>query len=155
MAALFPFEVHTPYRLFYSGQTEAVVLTLIDGEAAVYAGHAAFTAPVIPCVLKIKGKDGVWKTAFTAEGILEVKNHKTVLISDAAEWPEEIDCERAEKAKQSAEKALAAGMLRFETDAAASSLRRAKMRLKAGLSAGNPSPPKDEESPGLPQGPAS
>ena len=131
MAALFPFEVHTPYRLFYSDQAEAIILTLLDGEAAVYANHAHFTAPVIPCLLRIKDKDGNWKTAFTAEGILEVKKEKTFLISDAAEWPEEIDYERAKKAKEQAENALAESMLKFETEAAASSLKRANMRIKA------------------------
>jgi len=131
MAALFPFEVHTPYRLFYSDQAEAIILTLLDGEAAVYANHTPFTAPVIPCILKIKDKDGNWKTAFTAEGILEVKSRKTVLISDAAEWPEEIDYERAKNAKEQAEITLAEKTLKFETESAASSLKRAKMRMKA------------------------
>ena len=133
MAALFPFEVHTPYRLFYSGSAQAIVLTLIDGEVAVYANHTPFTAPVVPCLLKIKDKEGNWKTAFTAEGMLEVKNHKTVLISDAAEWPEEIDGERAKKAKDRAEETLLSGGMKFETDKAASSLRRASMRIKAGF----------------------
>jgi len=131
MAVLFPFEVHTPYRLFYTGPVEAIVLTLIDGEVAVYANHTPFTAPVVPCLLKIKDKDGNWKTAFSAEGILEVKNHKTVLISDTAEWSEEIDLERAKKAKEQAEETLLSGGMRFETDKACTSLRRAKMRIKA------------------------
>ena len=130
MAALFPFEVHTPYRLFYSGSVEAIILKLTDGEAAVYAGHSPFTAPVVPCGLRIKDKDGCWKTAFTAEGILEVKNHKTVLISDAAEWPEEIDYERAKKAEERAEEIISGGILKFEMDTAAASIIRAKMRIK-------------------------
>lgn len=130
MAVLFPFEVHTPYRLFYSGQVEAIILTLIDGEIAVYANHSFFTAPVSPCLLKIKDKDGEWKVAFTAEGILEVKGHKTVLISDAAEWPDEIDYERAQKAKEHAREILSVGMLKFETETAAHSLNRANMRIK-------------------------
>ena len=131
MASLFPFEVHTPYRLFFSGQVEAIVLTLLDGEVAVYAGHAAFTAPVVPCLLRIKDDEGNWRTAFVAEGILEVKEHKNVLVSDAAEWPEEIDSERAGKAKDQAEEILLRGGMKFETDQAASSLRRADMRIKA------------------------
>ena len=131
MAARFNFEVYTPYRLFFFGPVEAIVLTLIDGEAAVYAKHSPFTAPVTPCLLKIKDKDGNWKIAFTAEGILEVKDHKTVLISDAAEWPEEIDCERAKKAKEKAEEILAVGMLKFETETASASLCRANMRFRA------------------------
>ncbi|AEF81465.1 ATP synthase F1 subunit epsilon [Leadbettera azotonutricia] len=130
MANLFPFEVHTPYRRFFSDEVEAIALTLIDGEAAVYANHSAFTAPVCACALRIKGKDGTWKTAFTAEGVLEVKNHKTVLMSDAAEWPEEIDYERAKAAKERAEKTLAQGGMKFETDNASSSFKRAAVRMK-------------------------
>ena len=131
MAILFPFEVYTPNRIFYSGSVEAISLTLIDGDGAVYAHHEAFTAPVTPCLLKIKEKDGSWKTAFTAEGILEVKDHKTVLISDAAEWPAEIDYERAKSAMEQAQQALEMGMLKFEMDSAASSLKRARMRIRA------------------------
>ena len=130
MAVQFRFEVYTPYRILFSDWVEAIVLTLIDGEAAVYAHHSAFTAPVTPCVLSIKDKDGIWKTAFTSEGILEVKDHKTVLVSDAAEWPEEIDHERAMAAREKAEQTIKEGMLKFETEAASASLKRANMRIK-------------------------
>ena len=131
MAVFFPFEVHTPYRLFYSASVEAIILTLIDGDVGVYANHTAFTAPVLSCILSIKEKDGNWKKAFIAEGLLEVKNHKTVLISEAAEWPEEIDLERARAAKEQAETTLAEGTFKFEKESVISSLRRAKMRIKA------------------------
>ena len=138
MAHLFPFEVHTPYRLFYSGSVQAIVLTLLDGEVGVYAKHTAFTAPVVPCLLKIRDKDGNWKTAFTAEGILEVKDHKTVLISDAAEWPEEIDMTRAKNARERAEQTLTEKPFKFEAETAAFSLKRANMRIKAGELMKNP-----------------
>ena len=139
MAVLFPFEVHTPYRLFFSGPVHAIVLTLADGEVAVYANHSHFTAPVVPCLLKIKDKAGNWKTAFVAEGILEVKSHKTVLVADTAEWPGEIDLERAVKAKENSEKYLAEGMLKFEKETAFAALKRANMRIKA-LTEGLPKP---------------
>jgi F-type H+-transporting ATPase subunit epsilon len=136
MAPLFSLEVHTPYRRFFSDSVEALVLTLTDGEVAVYAGHSAFTAPVSAGLLKIKDKDGNWKTAFTAEGILEVKEHKTVLVSDAAEWPGEIDYKRAKNAKERAEETLLSGGMKFETDKAAAALRRARMRMKVREEAG-------------------
>jgi F-type H+-transporting ATPase subunit epsilon len=131
VANLFPFEVHTPYRRFFSGQVEALVITLIDGEIGVYANHSAFTAPVETGIIKIKDKDGHWRGAFTTEGILEVKEHKTVLMVDAAEWPEEIDQPRAQEAKDRAEQHLKSSILKFETDSALSSLKRAAFRLKA------------------------
>ena len=131
MATLFTFEVYTPYRLFLSEPVEAVTLTLADGEATIYANHSFLTAPVVPCLLKIKNSSGSWKTAFTAEGMLEVTNHKTVLISDSAEWPNEIDIDRVNAAKERAEETLASGLFKFEIDTAAASLKRAQMRLKA------------------------
>jgi len=49
---------------------------------------------------------------------------------DAAEWPEEIDKERAQRALAAAEKTLNAGALKFETAAAEAAARRARCRLK-------------------------
>jgi len=51
---------------------------------------------------------------------------------DAAEWPDEIDQERARAAKQKAEENMKAASLKFEVDNAKAQLRRAEYRLKAG-----------------------
>jgi|TergutMp193P3_1026864.scaffolds.fasta_scaffold158243_2 F-type H+-transporting ATPase subunit epsilon len=131
MAALFNFEVHTPYRPFFIGMAEAVTLTLADGEIGVYAGHSPFTAPAVSCILRIKDDRGEWKSAFITDGILEVKEHKNVLMVDAAEWPEEIDPDRARAAKQQAEASIKGASLKFELDSAKAQLRRAEYRLKA------------------------
>ncbi|MCL2479097.1 MAG: ATP synthase F1 subunit epsilon [Treponema sp.] len=130
MAQTFPFEVHTPSRLFYDAQVEEVIVTIPDGEFAVMADHAACIAPVVTGFLRIKDRDGVWKTAFTANGILEVKEHKTVLMSEAAEWGSEIDMDRARNARDKAEGILNSARLKFETENAALSLRKAEYRLK-------------------------
>ncbi|MDR1418768.1 MAG: ATP synthase F1 subunit epsilon [Treponema sp.] len=139
MAALFSFEVHTPYRLFYSGRIEALILTLADGEICVYANHSFFTSPVRTGVLTIRDGEGKLRTAFTSEGILEVKSHKTVLMADSAEWPGEIDGERALAAKKRALETLETAMLKFETDNAKASLARAETRLKVRETAPPPS----------------
>ncbi|MDR2480389.1 MAG: ATP synthase F1 subunit epsilon [Treponema sp.] len=131
MAALFNFEIHTPYRPFFSGRVESITLMLADGEIGVYAKHSPFTAPSMSGILRIKDDKGEWRSAFITEGILEVKDHKTVLIVDAAEWPEEIDYDRARAAKQQAEQNLNTALLKFEFDNARSKLRRAEYRLKA------------------------
>jgi F-type H+-transporting ATPase subunit epsilon len=128
---LFNFEVHTPYRPFFTGRVEVITLTLSDGEIGVYAGHAPFTAPVASCILRIKDDRGEWKSAFITDGILEVKEHKNVLMVDAAEWPEEIDAERAHAAQQQAEEDLTIASLKFEIGRAKAKLRRAEYRLKA------------------------
>jgi F-type H+-transporting ATPase subunit epsilon len=130
MPKLYPFEVHTPYRLFYSGEVEELVISLADGEIGVLADHASFNAPVNTGVLRIKDGKGKWRNAFTTDGILEVKGHKTVLLVDAAEWPEEIDEARALASKQAAETDLAGSTFKFEISNAKERLKRAEARLK-------------------------
>jgi len=97
MAALFKFEVHTLYRLFFSGKVESITLTLTDGEIGVYASHSFFTAPVLSCMLRIKDDKGVLRSAVITDGILEVKEHNTVLIVDTAEWFDEKEGNASER----------------------------------------------------------
>ena len=126
----FKFELYTPYRRFFSDEIEAITLTLTDGGITIYADHSFLTAPVQTGILRIKTKNGEWKNAFIADGILEVKAHGTIVMTDAAEWPEEIDRERAERALAAAEDSLNAGTFKFETSSAEAAIRRAKYRLK-------------------------
>jgi F-type H+-transporting ATPase subunit epsilon len=133
MPALFEFEVHTPYRLFFSGKAETIVLALLDGEIGIMANHSPFAAPSLSCILRIKDGNGEWRSAFVSDGILEVKDgkFKCVLVAEAAEWPEEIDEERALASKKQAEEALSSTNFRFEVDSAKKKLRHAELRLKA------------------------
>jgi len=130
MPALFNFEVHTPQRLFYSGKVQSVSLALADGEIGILANHAPFTAVTATGVLRIKDDKDEQRTAFVSSGIIEVKEHKNVLMVDCAEWPEEIDKVRALESKDQAEKVLNDANFKFETDKAKEKLRRAEGRLK-------------------------
>ncbi|MDR2052826.1 MAG: ATP synthase F1 subunit epsilon [Treponema sp.] len=129
-AELFNLEIHTPYRLFFIDKVEAITLTLEDGEIGIYANHSFMIAPIKTGILRIKDKDGLWKNAFVTEGILEVSGHRTVLLVDAAEWPDEIDRDRALTAKKRAEEELKEGVIRFEAENARLNLKRAETRLK-------------------------
>ena len=126
----FKFELYTPYRRFFCDEIEALTLMLTDGEITIYADHSFMAAPVQTGIIKIKTKNGSWKKAFIAEGILEVRAHSTIVMSDAAEWPEEIDRERATKALDMAQEALDVGTFKFETSTAEAAARRARYRLK-------------------------
>jgi F-type H+-transporting ATPase subunit epsilon len=126
----FKFEIDTPYCRFFSDEVQAVTLTLIDGDITIYADHSFFMSPVKSGVVSLKGQDGVWKNAFISEGIIEVKTFNKYLMVDAAEWPEEIDKERAEKALAAAEETINAGTFKFEIAAAETAARRARYRIK-------------------------
>ncbi|MDR0324229.1 MAG: ATP synthase F1 subunit epsilon [Treponema sp.] len=130
MAAVFKFEIHTLYRLFFTGEVQAIILNLADGEACVYANHSGIIAPVVECMLRIKDKDGNWLYASVSCGILEVKENKNVLIVETAEWPEEINRERALESKRQAEEDLLSAQFKFEKGNAKARLRRAQCRLK-------------------------
>jgi F-type H+-transporting ATPase subunit epsilon len=130
MPALFNFEVHTPQRLFYSGKVQAITVSLEDGEIGIYANHSPFTALSVTGILRIKDDDGNWRSAFVCGGVLEVKEHKNVLMVESADWPEEIDRERVLEAKQQAEETLKNTSLKFEIDKAKKELHYAECRLK-------------------------
>jgi F-type H+-transporting ATPase subunit epsilon len=102
MPETFVLEIYTPRRLFCSEPVEEVIVTLTDGECGILKNHTLFTAPIVPCIVRIKKEGGVWVEAFLAEGIIEVKRRKTIILSECAENPDEIDCERAQKAKAQA-----------------------------------------------------
>ncbi|MDR1363491.1 MAG: ATP synthase F1 subunit epsilon [Spirochaetaceae bacterium] len=128
-------EIYTPYRLFFSNPVEALLVTIADGEVCVYANHARFSAPVECCAIRIKDLKEGWKTAFISNGIIEVKRHKTVLLADSAEWPEEIDYDRVIHSKKDAEEILNSAPFHFERIAAQQKVRRADVRLKVYASA--------------------
>jgi F-type H+-transporting ATPase subunit epsilon len=139
MAAVFTLEIYSPYRLFFSGMVEMIILKIADGEIGIQAGHDRFTAPVVCCTARIKDKAGVWKTAFIGDGIIEVKHHKSVILADNAERPEEIDHQRVLASKKAAEEILKTKTFVFETAAAKQKLRRAETRIKTLSSITKPS----------------
>lgn len=126
----FLFEVYTPYRLFYKGEVEYAVLSLTDGEIGIYANHTPFTAPVATCILRFKEKKGEVKYALISDGIIEVKKSKTVVLSDSANWPDEIDMARAEAARAETEKIIADNNFKLDTEKAKKKLKRAQIRIK-------------------------
>ncbi len=130
MARLFALEIHTPYRLFYSAQVESFVATLSDGRIGVYAGHSPFTGVLNDCVFRILDAGGIWKEAAVSAGVLIVTGDTATVLSDAAEWPNEIDGKRAEDAKRRAEERLGESIMKYEAVRARASLVRAKNRLE-------------------------
>jgi F-type H+-transporting ATPase subunit epsilon len=93
---------------------------------------------VVTGILRIKDEKGLWKEAFITSGVLEVQGSRTVLLTEQAEWPDEINVPAAEKARQEALAVLDSGTFKFETENAKAKLRRAEARLAlAGKQSGN------------------
>lgn len=105
MAKTFKFEVVTPEKVFYSDDVDMIIFNREDGEMGVMADHMPMVVAVDVGILKIV-KGGVYKFAAISEGFVEITDKGVTAIVDAAEWPEDIDIERAEKAKKLAEDKL-------------------------------------------------
>lgn len=130
MAKKFNFEVVTPDRLFYAEEVEAISFSTPEGDMGVLADHAPMLIGVIPCILKIH-KGNSEEFAAIGEGFIEVTKEKVVAIVDSAEWPEEIDINRATLAKERAEEQLASQRFDYEMEQLLKmSIQRANNRIK-------------------------
>ncbi len=98
-------EIVTPYDMFFEGPVEMVVVTCKDGEIGVLPGHSPFVAALVPGEVRLK-IDGQWKPAVASNGYAEIGPELTIIVVNAAEWPEQIDIHRAEKALARAEARL-------------------------------------------------
>ena len=128
MADLFKLQIITPERKFYEGDASMVELTTTEGEIGVYRGHIPMTAIVAPGVLKIHEAGGI-KEAALMSGFLEILPEKIVIMAEVAEWPEEIDLNRAEEAKVRAERRLKEQSGEIDIVRAETALKKALVRI--------------------------
>lgn len=128
-----PLSVHvvTAEREVYAedGVSE-VVVPGIEGELTILPQHAPLLTMIRPGVMRI-GKDGEDIDVAMSGGFMEVRDDRVTILADAAERAEEIDAVRAEEARRAAERALEEKVSEAELAAAAASLQRALMQLKA------------------------
>ncbi|WIV12176.1 F0F1 ATP synthase subunit epsilon [Proteiniborus sp. MB09-C3] len=101
----FMLEIVTPDRKFFEEEVDMVIVRGVEGDLGILRGRAPLVTPLDIGRIKIK-KDGKTRIAAIAGGYVEVTKEKTTIISDSAEWPEEIDVTRAKEAKQRAEERL-------------------------------------------------
>ena len=125
MADLFKLHVITPERRFYDGEASMVELTTTEGDIGVYRNHIPLTAIVAPGVLKIH-EEGEVKEAALISGFIEILPERITIM---AEWPDEIDANRAEEARIRAERRLKEESGEIDTMRAELALRRALVRL--------------------------
>ena len=125
---LFQLEVITPDRIFYKGEAYMVEFTAVDGKLGIYKNHIPLTTVVAPGVLVIKEAQGEKQAALHA-GFAEILPNKVTILAEVAEWPDEIDGERAEKARNRAEERLKSSGEEIDVARAEIALKKALVRL--------------------------
>lgn len=105
MANKMKLQIITPMRTILDEEVDSVILGTTEGQMGVLYDHE----PVVTLLgydKVIYTQDGAKKQATTLGGFAEVTKDKVVILTDASEFADQIDIERAKKAKERAEKRL-------------------------------------------------
>ncbi|KXS45314.1 MAG: F-type H+-transporting ATPase subunit epsilon [Candidatus Frackibacter sp. T328-2] len=129
MAKTIQLDVVTPERVLYSEDVDMVIVPAIDGDLGVLPKHAPLITGLQVGSIRIKN-NGEELEISTSGGFVEVKPDQVNILADAAEFPSEIDLERAKEAKERAKKRLQQGGPSINEARAEAALERAINRIK-------------------------
>src|ERR671922_2843216 len=101
-------DIVTPERLAYSDEVDAVTLPGSEGELGVLPHHAPLVSTLGVGELVIR-KGGAEEAFAIVGGFLQVRPDKVVVMAEEADMASDIDLEKAQRARQEAERALESG----------------------------------------------
>ena len=119
-----------PEGEFFNEEGTFLEFTTINGRVGVYEDHIPLTTILEPCMVKIHQGNEVKKAAVLG-GFVEIQKKQITMLAEDANWPEEIDVERAKAAKKRAEERLSKKEQGTELVRAEAALKRAMARLSA------------------------
>ena len=118
--------VITPSRKMYSGEADMVIMRTKSGDVGIMHGHQPMVTVLGYGVMRIQNEGEEDKTAAVFGGFAEINSEGKTVLTDAAEWAEDIDLSRAEEARKRAEE-------RLRSRSADIDILRAEMALKRSL----------------------
>ena len=127
----FKLQIVTPDGISFDGVAEQVIVRTTTGDMGVLKGHTDYVAPLAIGVARVK-IDGVYREAACNGGMIRASKEGAQIIATTFEWADEIDVERAMKAKEKALKALQNKKTETEARIADTKLKRAVLRLDVG-----------------------
>jgi F-type H+-transporting ATPase subunit epsilon len=128
MAEMFEVKIIEPDGMFFEGQASFLEFTSVEGRMGIYKEHIPLTTILQPCVVKIHFNDEVKKAAVMG-GFVEIQKEKVTMLAEDAQWPGQIDVERAEAALKRAEERLQKKGTDIDVVRAEAALKRAMARL--------------------------
>lgn len=138
MADQLQLEVVTPERRLLSEQVNSVTVPGRGGEMGILPGHAALISELQTGVLSYD-EDGTTFQLHVSGGFLEVSGDRVSVLADVAERPDEIDTDRARRAREVAEKRLSGQSgAEIDIDRAQAKLMRNLVRLQLATSSSPP-----------------
>lgn len=125
----FRLRIITPDREFYEGEVEMVEFNTTEGQIGVLPGHIPLTVIVKPGILHIYEENGE-KSAALHAGFAEILPNGVTILAEIIEWPEEINEERAQAARERAEERLKSPTPETDIARAQTALYRAIARIE-------------------------
>ncbi len=123
-------EIVTPDKIVLSEAVDYVGAPGFEGEFGVLPNHIPFLAALQIGLLHYKVA-GQIRNVFVSGGFAEVSDNKVSILAESAERAEDIDIDRAQKAKERAEARLAQGREAIDYSRAQAALQRAVQRIHA------------------------
>ena len=105
---MFHLSIVTPEKVFFEAEIKSLQVPGTEGYLGVLSNHAPLITAVKPGKIEFQDAEGKLYTLAVTSGFLEVSRNKANLLVEAAEFVDDIDLERAEKAYSKAKKALEA-----------------------------------------------
>lgn len=106
MANVIKLNIISPDRDMITEEIVSLETTSSDGKIEFFANHVPIIVSTVPAVSSFVDKLGNKKILFTSTGIIHIKNNEINFCCDSVSWPEEIDKQRAELARERANKRL-------------------------------------------------
>lgn len=128
MANTLTLEVISPERTFYKGEATMVEFNTTEGYLGIYPDHIPLAVIVAPGILVIH-EESEEKKAAIHSGFAKITQDKITIFAEIAEWPDEIDVNRAEEARIRAERRLAGDKSGIDLARAEVALKRSLIRI--------------------------
>lgn len=127
----FYLQIVTPDGTKFDGLATSLLVKCEEGDVEILAKHIDYFASVGVGRARVKTQDSS-RTASCAGGFLSVMGGEVRLIATTFEFADEIDIERAKKAKENAEAAIIAAKDDRAIEIAKAKLQRALNRISVG-----------------------
>ena len=127
----FHLQIVTPDGEFFDGPAERVKVRTISGDVAILAGHIPYVTALGIGEATVT-VDGNTRRAAANGGMLSVTPEIVRVVATTFEWAEDIDMERAKRAKEKAEDRIKKAQDAKELELAKAKLSRALVRLNVG-----------------------
>lgn len=124
-------EIITPEKVSHKDVVDSITVPGTKGGFQILKDHAPLMSTIDTGILVVK-KENETQYFTTSDGTIEVLNNDVLILVDSLEKVEEIDVDRAERAKQRAEERLAKKNIeKIDIARAEAALKRAINRISA------------------------